>query len=107
MLDMYLSMHQYTAFGSILKQNGTCYNSPKIMDVTARYAIVPAVHANLVHPVSWRADKLATVSVISRDVRVALKIAVIGKIIQMQEYRAKLHTCVCKNSARYRDAGHT
>lgn len=60
------------------------------MDVTARYTMVPAVHANLVHPVSWRADKLAMVSVISRDVRVALKIAVIGKIIQMQEYRGKI-----------------
>lgn len=57
------------------------------MDVTARYTMVPAVHANLVHPVSWRADKLAMVSVISRD---ALKIAVIGKIIQMQEYRGKI-----------------
>lgn len=51
MLDMYRSMciGRYTAFGSVLKQNGTCYNSPKIMDTTARYTMIPAVHANLVH----------------------------------------------------------
>lgn len=85
MLDMYLSMYQYTAFGSILKQNGTCYNSPKIMDVTARYTIVSAVHANLVHPVSWRADKVAMISVILWDVRVTLKIVLIGKIIKIQK----------------------
>jgi len=51
MLDMYRSMciGRYTAFGSILKRNGTCYNSPKIMGATAHYTMVPAVHANLVH----------------------------------------------------------
>lgn len=105
MLDMYLSMYQYNAFGSILKQNGTCYNSPKIMDVTARYTIVSAAHANLVHPVSWRADKVAMVSVILWDV--TLKIVLIGKIIKMQKYRGKItHVCVRiphNNIVRYRD----
>lgn len=99
MLDMYLSMHQYTAFGSILKQNGTCYNSPKIMDVTGRYTIVPAVHANLVHPVSWRADKLAIVNVILWDVRVTLKIAFIGKIIQISKISRQNYAHACKNIA--------
>lgn len=60
------------------------------MDVTGRYTIVPAVHANLVHPVSWRADKLAIVNVILRDVRVTLKIVFISKIIQIQKYRGKI-----------------
>lgn len=83
MLDMYLSMciGRYTAFGSILKQNGTCYNSPKIMDATVRYTMVLAVHANLVHPLLRQADKVVTVSVISQDTRVALKVVIV-KIMQ-------------------------
>lgn len=47
MLDMYLLLLYiyvyappgadiYRAFGSVLKQNGTCYNSPKIMDAARR-----------------------------------------------------------------------
>lgn len=52
------------------------------MDAAACYTMVPTVHANLVHPVSWRADKVVTVSLISRNARwFALKVAVIGKIM--------------------------
>jgi len=81
MLDMYLLMciGRYTAFGSILKQNGTCYNSPKIMDAIARYTMVPAVHANLMHPLLQQADKMV---MISRDSQIALKVVVIDEIIQ-------------------------
>lgn len=82
MLDMYLSMciSRYTAFRSILKQNGTCYNSLKIMEATVRYTMVPAVHANLVHPLSRQADKVVTVMI--SHTRVPLKVVVIGKIMQ-------------------------
>jgi len=81
MLDMYLLMciGRYTAFGSISKQNGTCYNSPKIIDATVRYTMVPAVHANLMHPRSRQADKMI---IISRDLRITLEVVIIDKIIQ-------------------------
>jgi len=81
MLDMYLLMciGRYTAFGSILKQNGTCYISLKIIDAIVRYTIVPAVHANLMHPQSRQADKMV---IISRDLWITLKVVIIDKIIQ-------------------------
>jgi hypothetical protein len=47
-LDMYLSVSANTVVGTVLKQNGTRHNSPKIMDAAERCTVEPAAHANFV-----------------------------------------------------------